>query len=300
MPGPSGRRFAREEASPLHFRTVAAIVLSLFSSASFGVADFFGGLASRRYALLTVMVVSQGAGLVVIAVVVALRGEGPPDAGFLPAALFASVVGTVGLAALYQGLAVGLMSVVAPLAATAAAIPVIVGALTGESATGLQYAGIAVALGGILLVSRARQGADAGARLATGAGLGVLAAVFIGLFFVAIDHASEEDPYWATLVLRCGSLTLIGVATVVRRPSLRLAGRSALLLPLVGLLDLVGNVLLAVATTKGVVGVVAVLTSLYPVVTVALARVVLRERMTTIQAAGVCAAFAGVTLIALG
>ncbi|MBA2615268.1 MAG: DMT family transporter [Actinobacteria bacterium] len=279
---------------------MAAIVLSLLSSASFGVADFFGGLASRRYALLTVMVVSQGTGLIGIALLVALRGDGPPDAGFAPFALLASVVGTVGLAALYQGLAVGLMSVVAPLAATAAAIPVVVGAATGESATRLQYAGIAVALGGIVLVSRSQQAGGAGARLATGAGLGILAAVFIGLFFVAIDRASEEDPYWATLVLRCGSLTLIGLAVAIRRPSLRMFGRSALTLPVVGVLDLAGNVLLAVATTKGAVGVVAVLTSLYPVVTVALARLVLHERMTAVQAAGVGAAFAGVALITLG
>ena len=278
---------------------MAAIVLSLLSSASFGVADFFGGLASRRYALLTVMVVSQGTGLIGIALLVALRGDGPPDAGFAPFALLASVVGTVGLAALYQGLAVGLMSVVAPLAATAAAIPVVVGAATGESATRLQYAGIAVALGGIVLVSRSQQAGGAGARLATGAGLGILAAVFIGLFFVAIDRASEEDPYWATLVLRCGSLTLIGLAVAIRRPSLRMFGRSALILPVVGVLDLAGNVLLAVATTKGAVGVVAVLTSLYPVVTVLLGWGILRERLSPLQGGGAGLALVGVVLLAL-
>ena len=276
-----------------------AILLSLLSSASFGVADFFGGLASRRYALLTVLVLSQAAGLVGIAVVVAVRGEGPPGGTFVPIALLAALVGTIGLATLYHGLAVGLMSVVAPIAATAAAIPVVVGALTGEAATGIQYAGIAVALAGIVLVSRSGKGAE-GARLATGAGIGVVAAIFIGLFFVAIDRASEHDPYWATFVLRCGSLTILGAAAAIRRPPLRVDGRGALLLPLVGLLDLAGNVLLALATTKGVVGVVAVLTSLYPVVTVALAQAVLGERMTRLQAGGVLAAFAGVGLIALG
>jgi drug/metabolite transporter (DMT)-like permease len=277
-----------------------AVLLSLLSSAAFGVADFFGGVASRRYALLTVLVLSQGAGLAGIAVVVALRGEGPPGREFVPLALAAAVVGTVGLAALYHGLAVGLMSVVAPIAGTAAAIPVVVGALTGEPATGLQYVGITVALAGIVLVSRSQAAGTDGVRLATGAGIGVLAAVFIGLFFLAIDRASEHDPYWATLVLRCGSVTILAAATVIRRPSLRVGGRGALLLPLIGLLDLTGNVLLAVATTKGVVGVVAVLTSLYPVVTVALAQAVLGERMTPVQAGGVVAAFAGVTLIALG
>ena len=277
-----------------------AILLSLLSSASFGVADFFGGLASRRYALLTVLVISQGAGLAGIAVVVALRGEGPPGRAFVPLALAASIVGTVGLAALYHGLAVGLMSVVAPIAGTAAAIPVVVGALTGEPARNVQYAGIAVALAGIVLVSRGEAAGADGARLATGAGIGLLAAVFIGLFFVAIDRASEHDPYWATLVLRCGSLTILAVAAAVRRAPLRIGRRGALLLPVVGLLDLAGNLLLAVATTKGVVGVVAVLTSLYPVVTVALAQAVLGERMTLLQAGGVVTAFGGVALIALG
>ena len=279
---------------------MAAVVLSLLSSVSFGVADFFGGLLSRRLPLLTVMLVSQAAGLVGIVAVVAVRGEGPPGAELVPFALAASVVGTLGLAALYRGLAVGLMSVVAPIAGTAAVIPVVAGALTGENATGVQYAGIAAALAGVVLVSRSRDTDEHGARLATGAGLGIVAAVFIGLFFLAVDRASEHDPYWATFFLRCGSITLLSLATAISRPSLRLAGRAALFVPVIGLLDLVGNVLLAVATTEGLVGVVSVLTSLYPVVTVALAQALLGERMSRLQTAGVAAAFAGVILIALG
>ena len=279
---------------------MTAIVLSLLSSASFGVADFLGGLASRRIALLTVMLVSQAAGLVGIAIVVALRAEPLPSADLVPIALVAAVVGTVGLAALYHGLAVGLMSVVAPIAGTAAVIPVVVGALTGEGASALQYGGMGLALGGVVLVSRSGQVDASGARLATGAGIGIVAALFIGLFFLTIDEASETDPYWATFFLRCCSLTLLAAAVAVRRPRLRV-GRGALaLLPLVGVLDLAGNVFLAVATTKGLVGVVAVLTSLYPVVTVALARAFLDERMTGVQAVGVAAAFAGVGLIAVG
>lgn len=279
---------------------MAAIVLSLLSSVSFGIADFFGGVTSRRLPVLTVMFASQAAGFVGIAVVVAVHGEAPPGAEIVPYALAASVVGTAGLAALYQGLAVGLMSVVAPIAGTAAAIPVVVGALTGEDASRVQYAGIALALAGVVLVSRSNETDERGARLATGAGLGIVAALFIGLFFLAVDRASEHDPYWATFFLRCGSIALLGLATAIRRPSLRLAGGAALLVPVIGLLDLAGNILLAVATTKGLVGVVSVLTSLYPVVTVALAQLLLRERMSQVQVVGVAAAFAGVVLIAAG
>jgi uncharacterized membrane protein len=280
---------------------MAAVALALASSLSFGIADFLGGLTSRRLALLTVLVLSQTVGLAGIAVVVAARAEPPPAATFVPLALLASFFGTVGIAALYRGLAVGAMSVVAPIAATAAVIPVVVGALTGEDATRLQYTGIALALGGVVLVSRSDSPLAGGRRLAAGAGLGILAAVFIGFFFIAFDAASEDDPYWAAFVLRAGSTSLLAVVAVAARPPLRAASGSALVvLAVVGLLDLAGNTLFAVATTKGLIGVVSVLSSLYPVATVALARIVLGERLHAAQALGVAGAFAGVVLIAAG
>jgi drug/metabolite transporter (DMT)-like permease len=284
------------------FAPVAAVLLALCSSLSFGVGDFLGGLATRRLRVLVVMVVSQATGLTGIAILVALRGDGPPDAVFVPFALASAALGVVGLMALYRGLATGMMSVVAPIAATAAVVPVLVGSATGERPAALQNLGIAVALGGVVLVSLAPTGAQAGTRLAAGAGLGLLAAACFGLFLVLFDRAAEDDPYWATLMLRIGSVSLLLIALAVVRPPKPFAFGAATLglLMVVGILDVAGNAFFAVASTKGLVGVVAVLSSLYPVGTVALARIFLGERMNLVQGAGVALALGGVALIATG
>jgi drug/metabolite transporter (DMT)-like permease len=281
---------------------VAAVILALGASLSFGVADFFGGVAARRLAVLVVLLVSQAAGLAGIAIVVLVRGDGPPDAAFVPLALLSSALGIVGLAALYRGLAIGMMSVVAPIAAVAACVPVLSGIATGETPTGLQNAGIALALGGVILVSLARSEGTVRAGLAAGAGLGLVAAACFGGFLVAFDRAAEDDPYWATLVLRVGSVSLLVLFALLAgpRPSLALGAATFLFLVSIGLLDVAGNTLFAVASTKGLVGVVSVLSSLYPIATVALARIVLGERLHARQAAGVVCALAGVALIAAG
>jgi drug/metabolite transporter (DMT)-like permease len=279
---------------------VPAVLLSLASSLSFGVADFLGGVASRRLAVVTVLLLSQAAGLAGIAVLVAARADAPPDAVFVPLAALSAVLGTAGVAALYRGLATGLMSVVAPIAAAAAVIPVVAGALRGEAPTALQNGGIALTLGGVVLVSRTRAAHGAGARLAAGAGLGLTAAVLFGLFLVSFEAASENDPYWAVLALRVASVALLLGAAAVLRPSLRVERRGLGVLAVIGLLDMAGNAFFAVATTKGLIGVVSVLSSLYPIVTIGLARIVLGERLHPVQAAGVAAALAGVGLIAAG
>jgi drug/metabolite transporter (DMT)-like permease len=284
------------------FAAVAAVILALCSSVSFGIADFFGGLATKRLRVLIVMVVSQSTGLAGIAILVAIRGEGPPDAVFVPYALVSAALGVVGLMALYRGLAIGMMSVVAPIAASASVVPVLSGAVTGERPAALQNVGILLALGGVVFVSLAPSSGNAGGGFAVGAGLGFLAAGCFGLFLVLFDRAAEDDPYWATFVLRIGSVSLLLVALAIVRPPkpFAFAGATLALLMGIGLLDMAGNAFFAVASTKGLVGVVAVLSSLYPVGTVALARIVLGERLTALQGVGVLLAFAGVALIAAG
>lgn len=276
-----------------------AVVLALGASLAFGVADYLGGAAARRMALLTVLLLSQLAGLAGIAVLVALRGEGPPDAASLGWGVAAGLLGAAAITVLYHGLAVGLMSVVAPLAATAAVIPVIAGVVIGEAPSRLQNAGIALTLAGVILVSRS-SGEGSGGRVAAGAGLGLLAALLIGSLLTAFDAASDQDPYWATLVLRTVTATIFVAAALVRRPPIRVSRRALAGLAVIGLLDLAGTTLFAVASREGLVGVVSVLSSLYPVVTVALARVFLGERLSAVQSAGVLGAFGGIALIAAG
>ena len=275
-------------------------LLALAASLSWGLGDFLAGLRARRLPVVTVLVVSQAAGLTTIALVVALRGVGPPDARYLAFGSLAGVAGAVGLAALYRGLAVGPMSVVAPISATAAVIPVLAGVLTGERPSAAQAAGIGLAVTGVVLASHARSVGGAQRTVAEGIGLALVAAVAFGLLLVALGEASDGDPYWGTLAMRGTSFSLLVLTALVVRPSFALNEGDLPVLLLIGVLDTVGNALFAVATTKSLLSVAAVLGQLYPVVTVLLARVVLGERMSRGQLLGVVAVFAGVALITAG
>jgi drug/metabolite transporter (DMT)-like permease len=275
-------------------------ILALAASLSWGVGDFLAGLRSRKLQVLTVLVVSQAAGLTALGALVAVRGEGPPAARYLLYAVLAGIAGAVGLAALYRGLAVGSMSVVAPISATAAVIPVVAGLVTGERPSAAQGAGIGLALAGVVLASRERSSDGGGRRVAEGVGLALVAAVSFGLLLVALGAASDADASWATFAMRSTSFTLLAATALVVRPSFSLGRDDLAVLALIGVLDAAGNALFALATTEGLLSVVAVLAQLYPVVTVLLARVILGERISRPQQVGVVGAFAGIALITAG
>jgi drug/metabolite transporter (DMT)-like permease len=222
----------------------------------------------------------------------------------LSAAAWAALAGSAGIVALgcfYRALAIGTMSVVAPISATAAAVPVLVGLIEGERPSTLQVAGMATALAGVILASRepVEEGAPPPNRAAIG--LALVAAAGFGTFFVGIDKASAtaEVP-WVILVQRCASLLLLVIAALAVRPELPRDVPSIALLGMIGVLDLGANGLYALATTHGLLSVVSVLGSLYPAVTVVLARFVLAERIARIQEVGVVLALAGVIAISAG
>lgn len=277
-----------------------AIALGLGSSLCWGLADFFGGLQSRRRPLLAVLLVSQVAALVLLLpLAAAAGGEMPSGAGVAWAAL-AGTAGTIALAAFYRGLAIGTMSVVAPVSATAAVVPVLVGLAEGERPGALQVAGMALAFAGIVLASR-EPSPDGKPASRAGIGLALVAALGFGTFFVGIDRAAEDaGVLWVIAVSRTCGLAVIAAAVLARRPALPREGRVWGALLAIGVLDLGANALYAYATTKGLLSIVAVLGSLYPAVTVVLARVVLSERVTRPQEAGVLATLAGVVAISAG
>jgi drug/metabolite transporter (DMT)-like permease len=279
---------------------VLAVALGLAASLSWGISDFLGGLKSRSLALLTVLLFSQGAGLVLIAVVVAARGEPAPDAEHVLYACVSGLAGAAGLAAFYRGLAVGAMAVVAPISGTAAAIPVAFGVITGERPGALQALGIVLAIAGVALASRELPDEGGAPRLAAGAGLALVSALGFGSFFVAMDAASGPDLFWAILFNRITSISALVLAALVARPRLTIARSDVRALLLIGALDISANGLFAAASTEGLVSLVAVLASLYPIVTIALARLVLGERVRRVQQAGVAAALVGVALISAG
>jgi drug/metabolite transporter (DMT)-like permease len=276
---------------------VAAIALALGASLTWGLADFFGPLKGRAYGVLRVLVYVQLGGLAAIALIVAIRGKGPADAAAL-LAIPAAVSGTLGLYAYYRGISVGAMSIVTPIAGVSAAIPVVVGIASGDRPSRWQLAGFACALGGVFLAAREPQ--RAGSRLAAGVGLALLAAIGFGGYFPPMHAAGDADFWWASLFFRMTSTSLILIVVAFRRPSLRVPRFEVPVLALVGTGDMLGNLLFAAASTSGLVSVTSVLASLYPVVTVVLARIVLAERVARSQEAGIGLTLAGVALISAG
>jgi drug/metabolite transporter (DMT)-like permease len=233
---------------------------------------------------------------VLVVTVVAVRGKAIPGGDFALYAALSSVAGITGLTAFYHALSIGAMGVVAPLSSCAAAIPLVVGLATGDRPSTLQGAGVAIAIVGVLLASR-EAGEHGGAAVAKGAGFALLSAVGFGCFFLAIDKASDADVLWAVCVNRTVSVSLLGAALLVARPHVGLKPRDMRTLAIVGVLDILANGFFALAATKGLVSVVAVLASLYPVITVVLARVVLKERLQAIQRVGAVLALTGAALI---
>ena len=273
-----------------------AAALALAAAASWGVGDFFGGLKSRSLNPVAILIVAQPIGLTLLAIWVAVRGQGPPGSSVLWACL-AAVLGTTGLIAFYKGMAAGALSIVAPIAGAGAAIPVIWGLAHGDHPSGYQELGFAAALIGVVLASFERR--PEAARLAAGVGWAVIAMLAFGAYYIPMHEASHGDFLWAAFVFRLTSTTLIAAAwLVLRPPSARRADLPVL--ASIGILDTGGNVFFAAASAKGLVSVVSILASLYPVVTVLLARAVLHERVHRSQELGIVLALAGIVLISAG
>jgi drug/metabolite transporter (DMT)-like permease len=279
-----------------------AIALGLGSSLFWGLADFGGGLQSRRYPVVAVLLVSQAVGLVGIAAVVALSGEPAPPLDELWPAAAGGIGGLLALAAFYRALAIGTMSIVAPISATGSAVPVVVGLASGERPSAVQLAGILAAGVGVVLAAREAPHEDeARARAGRASiGLALVAALGFGAFFVGMQRAAEVDVLWAMLAARVADAALLVPVALLLRPSLHIPPNALAALAAIGVLDLTANGLYAWGTTQGLLSVVAVLGSLYPLATVLLARAVLGERIRRVQEIGVASALAGVLLIAAG
>lgn len=273
-----------------------AAALALAAAASWGVGDFFGGLKSRSLNPIAVLIVAQPIGLTLLAIWVAVRGQGPPGSSVLWACL-AAVLGTTGLIAFYKGMAAGALSIVAPIAGAGAAIPVIWGLAHGDHPSGYQELGFAAALIGVVLASFERR--PEAARLAAGVGWAAIAMLAFGAYYIPMHEASHGDFLWAAFVFRLTSTTLIAAAWLVLRPP-RARRADLPVLASIGILDTGGNVFFAAASAKGLVSVVSILASLYPVVTVLLARAVLNERVHRSQELGIVLALAGIVLISAG
>jgi drug/metabolite transporter (DMT)-like permease len=278
--------------------SLTASLLALAASLSWGVGDFIGGFKTRRLGAFAVLFVSQPPTLLLIAAVVVIRGVPIAPGPWIVAGVIAGLVGLVGLSAAYRGMAIGVVSVVSTIAATGPVVPIAVGLVLGERPSILQFGGIAVTLAGIALLAFDRR-PQAEGKLVPGVGLALLAALSFGVFLVAIRYASRPDPVWGVLATRTGSVLALLLLGLAFRSRIKVARADLPSLVTVGVLDVSADVFFAFATTIGLLSIVSILSSLYPVATVILARIVLRERMARLQQFGIVMSLAGVLLISI-
>jgi drug/metabolite transporter (DMT)-like permease len=277
-----------------------AVATALAASCFWGVADFTGGLQSRRVPVPVVLCVVEGTGLVLVALAILVTGDPWPGTRAALLSLGAGVAGTVGLGCFYRALAIGTMSIVAPISATGVALPVIVGIATGDALSPIVSAGLAVTVVGVVLASREEPEGERGATAGRAAlGLALASALGFGSYFVLSDAAADASVLWLLVLARILIVPGLALYAWARRlPVPR--GRSALALAVAGTLDVTATGLYGLANTLGALSIVSVVGSLYPVTTVVLARVVLAERIGPVQRIGVVAALGGVALIAAG
>ncbi|MEO8245754.1 MAG: EamA family transporter [Chloroflexota bacterium] len=279
---------------PIAFLGVTA---GIAAALSFGAGDFSGGLAARRAGGMLVAAAAQWVGLLALVVGAAILRPPLPDGGALGIGLAAGVAGGIGLAALYAGLALGAMGLVAALSSLGSVvIPVLVGAVTGTLLAPLQLAGVGLA--GVAAMTAG--GASRAGVSRTALALAGAAALAFGSWYVLLDLAATAgDPLWVLLASRVSSAVLISGMVVARGGPAGL-GRVAPLVVLAGLLDVGGNIGFVVARGAIPVGLAAALSGLYPLVTMLLARGVLGEALPKLGLVAVGLAIAAVTLISLG
>jgi drug/metabolite transporter (DMT)-like permease len=281
-------------------------LLALSCSGLWGVSDFLGGSLGRRVSLLQILVASQLAGLVAGVAIALVLGGAPSLGPWVLVPVGAGVSSIFGLGALYRGLAIGAMGVVAPIAALGALIPIGVGLASGDRPSTAQVAGMAVVLLGVSVTTRELRSEQtpAGARTRQAVLLAVVAAVGLGLAQLALAEGARTDPYWTIGFMRIAALlTIVAYAATlgpgVPRPR-EYRGQPTLPLFVIGLADVSAMTSYALATKHGELSVVTALSSLYPVVTVLLATVLLRERLNRPQVVGASVTLVGAALLSAG
>jgi drug/metabolite transporter (DMT)-like permease len=275
-----------------------AVLLSLLSATVYGVGDFCGGMATKRSTAGAVLLWSHVVGLTLIVALLPVVG-GELTAHDMVIGALGGLGGAAGVGLLYQGLSIGPMSVVAPVTALlATALPVGVGFATGDRPGVAVGVGMVLALVAIVLVSAEGGGSLRpsdlrGVTFAMGAGLG------FGIFFVALSYTGDDAGMWPLVAARGASVTVVGLLAVTGLVSSAVPrGAPRQLTATAGALDVLANVLYLLAVRQGLLSVVSVLSSLYPVSTVILARIVLKERFITMQRVGMALAIPAILLMA--
>jgi drug/metabolite transporter (DMT)-like permease len=276
------------------------IALGALVALAYGSGDFLGGISAKRLPTVTVLLVSQSFGLAAAVVLVVALRDAPPAAHIFVLSAAAGVVAVVALGLLFRGLALGRMSIVAPLSAIGGGVlPVVWGLLRGERPSALALVGVGVALVAAAIVGRGAEHDPAAAisprlemALGAGAGLG------FGVVFILFAESSSGSGMWPVLIARCASVPVLAVAAVVLGHSPRMARAAIAPVAGAGLCDVGANALVVLAVRRGLLSLVAPVASLYPATTVVLARLVLHERIGRQRAGGLALGLVGLALIA--
>ncbi|MSQ44081.1 MAG: hypothetical protein EXR45_07745 [Chloroflexi bacterium] len=297
---------------------MTALLFALASALAWGISDFLGGYLSRRVRTVTVIALSQMCGLAAIVTACAVTGKGFPSETASMFAFGAGLTGAAGLGAFYQALSIGTISLVAPIAATGVVVPVLSGLLAGEEVGLIGIAGMFCAMAGVVLASfsnpepHQRLSVEGQAHRASII-LAILAATGFGAFFTLFHAAATEGLLEAALVQRITSVALLGTAWIImtwrdrQSPEApptpgHLSPRSIRVIVgmvITGVFDMLANILYGEASVTGLLSLTSMLSSLYPVITVLLARFVLHERLGGLQHTGVGLALVGTVLISV-
>jgi uncharacterized membrane protein len=281
-----------------------APVLALLSAVAYGAADFLGGMAARKATAVAAVVVSQAAGLILLLLALPLLPDTIVNPSDIAWGAVAGLAGGSGVALLYRALALGPMSVVAPLTAVfAAALPVFTGLALGERLSVVTTLGIALAAVAIVLIGQEQGSVPRSLTqqaTARGIALSIVAGLLVGVFFISLERTSAGSGLWPLVPARVVAISLFGgTAWAGGRPVLVPRSVAGIAVG-AGALDMLANALFLIAVQQGPLSIVATLASLYPASTIILARLILGERWSRLQAAGIATALAATTMIVGG
>ena len=278
-----------------------------------GIADFIGGLKSREIPTLRVLIIANGTGVVLLGSILAVSGRPMPGDTCLIWAIPAGLTGIAAMYLLYRSLATGMMSVLAPISATGALLPVVWGVFAGEVLSAVAVTGLAMAFFGAVLAAMApnqipdpgqgqnKDSAGPAGRWTRGIHLALGAAVCIGFYFILMDRACASDPLWASAVMRSATFVFLLPVMGLAKPAGSGTGpRLCSYLPLIifmGMMDTMAAFAFTLAASRGMLSIAAVVSSLYPAVTVVLSALVLKERLRPVQFTGVVLTMAGVAAL---
>jgi drug/metabolite transporter (DMT)-like permease len=275
------------------------VVLGLLAAAFYGVGDFAGGFASRRFSAVTILLYSYPVGAVLMAVMLPFFG-GSASARVIVFGILGGAAGLLGVTVMYQLMVTSPMNVISPVTAVLAAIvPIIVGVTIGERPAVAAWVGIAVGLIAVVLVSRTTEDHPHGVIALRVLLLAALAGLGFGLYFVFLARAGQHSGLWPLLISRVSSAVLIIPLAAGRRAFARVTGRTLAIAVVAGACDALANMFFLLASRQGLLSLASVLTSLYPAVTVLLAIVLLREHVSRVQLGGLILAAASVVLITI-